>query len=261
MAAKGAEARGAVETSTRPEHIPEKFWDAEKGEVRVEDLAKSYSELEKAKSGKKPADESVKMGEDGKPKDEGAKPDGEKPKDESKPDGEFDLAKHREKMSEKLAAGEAFGDEDYAPFEKMGFKREDIDQIAQALAASATLSATEVYTVAGGEEKYGSMIEWGKANLTPAEIEAYDAALDAPKAQRDAAIKGLKARFELAVGTDGTRDVTARNQGGATEARFESKAEMVAAMQDPRYAKDSAYRAEVAQKVANSNKAGVNILY
>jgi len=31
----------------RPEFIPEKFWDGEKGEVRLEGLAKSYGELEK----------------------------------------------------------------------------------------------------------------------------------------------------------------------------------------------------------------------
>jgi len=34
----------------RPDNIPEKFWDAEKGEVRLDELAKSYAELEKAKS-------------------------------------------------------------------------------------------------------------------------------------------------------------------------------------------------------------------
>jgi hypothetical protein len=31
----------------RPETVPEKFWDTEKGEVRVDDALKSYSELEK----------------------------------------------------------------------------------------------------------------------------------------------------------------------------------------------------------------------
>lgn len=35
----------------RPDHIPEKFWDAEKGEVRLDALAKSYSEAEKRMSG------------------------------------------------------------------------------------------------------------------------------------------------------------------------------------------------------------------
>lgn len=31
----------------RPEHVPEKFWDKEKGEIRTDDVLKSYSELEK----------------------------------------------------------------------------------------------------------------------------------------------------------------------------------------------------------------------
>lgn len=34
--------------SARPEHIPEKFWNAEKGEPRVDDLAKAYGTLEAA---------------------------------------------------------------------------------------------------------------------------------------------------------------------------------------------------------------------
>jgi hypothetical protein len=34
----------------RPEEIPEKFWDAERGEVRVDALIKSYRELERAMS-------------------------------------------------------------------------------------------------------------------------------------------------------------------------------------------------------------------
>lgn len=41
---------GAVPSSSspeRPDYIPEKFWDAEKGEVRIDGLAKSYTELEK----------------------------------------------------------------------------------------------------------------------------------------------------------------------------------------------------------------------
>lgn len=44
------------EPGERPEHIPEKFWDADKGEAKVEDIAKAYSTLEAAharlKSGK-----------------------------------------------------------------------------------------------------------------------------------------------------------------------------------------------------------------
>jgi hypothetical protein len=37
----------------RPEHIPEKFWDIDTGEVKLDDMAKSYTNLEKFSTGKK----------------------------------------------------------------------------------------------------------------------------------------------------------------------------------------------------------------
>lgn len=36
----------------RPEHIPEKFWNADTGETNIDDLAKSYNNLEKFSTGK-----------------------------------------------------------------------------------------------------------------------------------------------------------------------------------------------------------------
>lgn len=42
-----------VPVAERPEHIPEKFWDADTGEVKLDDLAKSYINLEKFSTGKK----------------------------------------------------------------------------------------------------------------------------------------------------------------------------------------------------------------
>ena len=42
-----------TEPAPRPEHIPEKFWDASKGEVNMEEFGKSYTNLEKYVGGKK----------------------------------------------------------------------------------------------------------------------------------------------------------------------------------------------------------------
>tara|TARA_S200000501_G_scaffold134549_1_gene127386 strand:- start:12292 stop:13071 length:780 start_codon:yes stop_codon:yes gene_type:complete len=42
-----------VPAPTRPEYVPEKFWNDETGEVKTEDLAKSYVNLEKFSTGKK----------------------------------------------------------------------------------------------------------------------------------------------------------------------------------------------------------------
>ena len=41
------------ETFERPDFIPEKFWDATKGEVNLEEFGKSYTNLEKYVGGKK----------------------------------------------------------------------------------------------------------------------------------------------------------------------------------------------------------------
>lgn len=45
----------APSTVTRPEYIPEKFWDATKGEAKLDQLAISYANLEKAFSSKSQA--------------------------------------------------------------------------------------------------------------------------------------------------------------------------------------------------------------
>lgn len=45
----------APSTVTRPEYIPEKFWDAQKGEAKIDQLAISYANLEKAFSSKSQA--------------------------------------------------------------------------------------------------------------------------------------------------------------------------------------------------------------
>lgn len=42
-----------TEPAPRPEYIPEKFWDAEKGKLNVEEFGKSYTNLEKYVGGKK----------------------------------------------------------------------------------------------------------------------------------------------------------------------------------------------------------------
>lgn len=45
----------APSTNQRPEYIPEKFWDAQKGEAKIDQLAISYANLEKAFSSKSQA--------------------------------------------------------------------------------------------------------------------------------------------------------------------------------------------------------------
>ena len=45
----------AADAANKPQGVPEKFWDAETGEIRVEDLLQSYLALEKKLSGMLPS--------------------------------------------------------------------------------------------------------------------------------------------------------------------------------------------------------------
>lgn len=245
-----------VDKPQRPEHIPEKFWDAEKGEVRVEELAKSYAELEK-KGKEKPAPKV----EDENLTDEqrAEKVAAEKAARETLglPDSE-QIQSVRERMTQKILAGEAFADEDYAPLEKLGLSREDVDTFAAGLIALGEVHKAAVHREAGGEDDYKAMLAWAKDEFTAEEIEAYNRDVhSADRAVSLNAVRGLAARYKLASGRSG-RDVT-KGERSTTAEGYKSKAEMVKDMQDPRYRTDEAFRKEVARKVGAARLAGVDL--
>ena len=104
----------------------------------------------------------------------------------------------------------------------------------------------------GGEQAYEQMISWANENLEDSVIDMYDAVMEA--GDRNAAYFALQAlayRYGDAVGVEGKLV-----QGKApteTTKGFKSQAEVVAAMQDPRYDRDPAYRQEVMAKLERSN--------
>ena len=104
----------------------------------------------------------------------------------------------------------------------------------------------------GGVESYQEMIQWATQNLTENEIKLYDTAMDKgdPLTMFFAA-QALNARYRDAAGYEG-RMLTGsapRNTGDS----FRSQAELVAAMSDPRYDKDPAYRMDISEKLERSN--------
>jgi hypothetical protein len=241
----------------RPEHIPEKFWDAEKGEVRLEDLAKSYAELEKAKATPPVKQETV---DDANLTEEQKAERAEAQKAARETLGlptADEITSARQVLTDKLVAGQAFEDADYAPFEKLGFDRETIDTMAAGLKALGEVHKAAVHQEAGGSDAYKAMIDWARGEFTPAEVAAYDRDVNsADRAVSLNAVRGLAARYKLASGTSG-RDVTNKGGNQNTAEGFKSKAEMVAAMGDKRYKVDEAYRQDVARKVGAARRAGV----
>lgn len=257
--ADGASVEGEQNKGTppaRPDHIPEKFWDSEKGAVRVEELAKSYAELEKsrAKPGAKPKEGGE--GEEGEGGDEGEGEGGDKPLDLAALSAT--IATHREAMTDKLVAGKPLDESDYKPFEDIGFSRDDVDAFVEGQKALGQLARAEVFKETGGEEAYKDMIAWARETYNDDEVAVYDRDINSgDPAVRLNAARGLAARYAQANGKDG-KSVTRKGSERGAE-MYRSKAEMVKDMSSPEYAKDSAFRERVAQKVRASYAAGVDL--
>ena len=119
----------------------------------------------------------------------------------------------------------------------------------------ATLSEADAGSLknsVGGEEAYSKMLGWATDNLNEQEISMYDSVMDSGNAGAAYfAMQALSYRYKDAVGVEGN---LLQGKAPANNARgFKSQAEVVAAMQDPRYDRDPAYRQEVMSKLDSSN--------
>lgn len=109
-----------------------------------------------------------------------------------------------------------------------------------------------LHEMVGGQEMYQEMVSWAADNMTEQEIQMYDYVMDLNNPWAAFfAVKALQNTYENTNGRDGQL-LTGR---GATEVAdvFRSQAEVVAAMGDPRYESDPAYRNDVFQKLDRSN--------
>ena len=111
--------------------------------------------------------------------------------------------------------------------------------------------AQELFKMVGGEKAYQSMINWAGQNLSKEEIGMYDAVMG--RGDPNAiffAVQALAAKYGDATGSEG--QMLSGKAPKAENAGFESQAQLVEAMSDPRYDRDPAYRRSVLDKLANS---------
>ena len=125
----------------------------------------------------------------------------------------------------------------------------------QANSQGVEMSDAEVNSVmnaAGGEAQYNRIVEWAASNLDNRSIDAFDSVVDSGNpAAINIAFAGLQSRYNDANGYEGRM-----LQGKAADSRgdvYRSQAELVAAMGDPRYDSDPAYRADVIEKLNASD--------
>jgi len=134
--------------------------------------------------------------------------------------------------------------------EKAGIPRAFVDQYIAGIEAQAKAYREQLMEEIGGEEAFAAMAAWAVANLSEKELEDYNEAVDSGDLSMvRSAVMSLAFRYQQAVGRD--PKLISGQAGGP--AGFESIAQLTAAMKDPRYETDPAYRREVEQRLARSN--------
>ena len=106
---------------------------------------------------------------------------------------------------------------------------------------------------AGGQEQYDQMIGWATDNFSQQEIDMYDHVMDSGDAAAAMfAVQALKNAYRESTGRDGEL-LTGSSAPPDPSNNFRSQAEVMAAMNDPRYDSDPAYRQDVFDKLDRSN--------
>ena len=125
----------------------------------------------------------------------------------------------------------------------------------QAPTQAAEMSEAQINSVqnaAGGEANYNRVVQWAADNLPDNQIDAFDSVVDSGNpAAINIAFQGLQAQYNDANGYEG-RMLQGKAPSNSRDV-FRSQAELVAAMSDPRYELDEAYRADVVEKLDRSD--------
>ena len=162
-------------------------------------------------------------------------------------------------MSSRYAESGMLQDEDYGELEKAGFSRNMVDNYLAGLqynaAQDSALNAqqvSQIKTEFGGAEEYDAMTAWAAENMEADEIAAFNRIVQGSNdgAQIRLAIAGLYAQYTASEGRE--PQLLGGKPSSSSGSKFESTAQVIEAMNDPRYQTDPAYRKAVEKQLARS---------
>ena len=129
------------------------------------------------------------------------------------------------------------------------------EPLAEAQAEVGDLTDAEVNSIknsVGGEAEYTNMVQWASQNLPQTTVEAFDTLINSGNAGAiQLAVNGLRQQYESTNGYEG-RMLSGKSSKASGDV-FRSQPELVAAMNDPRYDRDPAYRQDVIEKLDRSD--------
>jgi hypothetical protein len=214
-----------VDTTTAPEGVPAKFWDADKGAVNVDALLKSYGELEKAHSA---------------------------PPEATDHDAAQQAVENAgldwNNLVGKVAAG-GLEDGDYAALDTAGIPKAIVDNYLALVQNESSRQTELAHQHVGGEAKMNELLGWAADNLSAPEIAHYNAML----ATRDGwkpALDVIAAKAAAASKIAGEPRLQAGVSVRGGESGYTSRSQMMRDMGSAQYQTDPAFRQQVAQRLA-----------
>jgi len=228
-----------VEEVKRPEGLPEKF-------KTVEDMAKSYSALESKLGAEDKSFENEKT--EVEPKKENLEIEADqKTAEKAVESAGLNMDQLQSEYDEKGTLDE----KSFDALEKAGIPKSYVDAFIQGQEAVATQMQNTIKAEVGGAESYTEIVTWAKDALNPQEIAAFNKTVNSNDLEAvKLAVTGLKARHDAVNGTN--PKLISGKAGTDTGGGYNSWAQVTAAMKDARYESDSAFRAEVQDKISKS---------
>jgi hypothetical protein len=230
------------QVAARPDDVPEKFWDAEKGEINTAALLKAQADGETA----------LRAAQSGEPKTE------LKPGDEGyvAPEGDQQVTEKQapvvEDASKEWAEKGELSEETFKSLEGVGLSRDMVNTYIAGQQAIVTNLQTAAYEPFEGSEGYAKATEWASANLSEDEISALNVQLTSTNPAIVA--QGAKALAKTYTENADVEPSLLRGNGNgnANGDTYSSRAEMMRDMASPKYRTDSGFRNEVKEKLRRS---------
>jgi len=164
-----------------------------------------------------------------------------------------------QEISNRFQESGEINEDDYSKLGEAGFSKQVIDTYLDGLRGASSAAddippkqIQDIKDSIGGDLAYEKMGKWAKANLSPAELKAFDDltyTADAPAIKM--AVQGLYFQYQNAMGVEPNLVSGRASSSGPTP--FQSAAEVQAAVSDPRYGKDVAYTQSVYARYEGSN--------
>lgn len=160
------------------------------------------------------------------------------------------------KFTEEFATNGVLSDNSYTDLQKNhGLDKAMVDQFIAGQVALKDQRDSSVKESIGGDKAYKEMGAWARTNWTEAELNTFNAQINSPDINvAMMAAKALRSDYTASEGI--TPDLLKGGSNSMHGDKFESTAQVTAAMKDPKYETDPSYRREVADKLDRSTFMG-----